>query len=360
MSKYLSKTRANLEPYVPGEQPVDVERYIKLNTNESPYGLSGPALAYAYASLRPLQLYPDPEYTELRRAFAASIGVAPDEVMAVNGSDEALYLAFSAFCDDETPAVFADITYGFYPVFANMCRVPFRTIPLRDDLQVDPDDYLDAQGTVFIANPNAPTGALLGVADIERIIAANPENVVVIDEAYIDFGGETVVPLIAKYPNLLVTRTFSKSRSLAGARLGFAIGCAELIADLNTLRNSINPYNVNNATVAYGLGSLADDDAFRANCAAIAETRAFTADGLRALGFEMPESFANFVFARTPRMAGGELYRALKERGILVRHFDNERICDYNRITIGSREQMTTLLDVLAELLDARDGAGER
>ena len=354
MSKYLSETRANLKPYVPGEQPVDVERYIKLNTNESPYGLSEVALAYAFASLRPLQLYPDPEYGELRRAFAESVGVSADEVMAVNGSDEALYLAFSAFCDDATPAVFADITYGFYPVFANMCRVPFRTIPLTDDLRIDPADYLDAKGTVFIANPNAPTGALLGVDDIEHIVAANPDNVVVIDEAYIDFGGETVVPLIRKYPNLLVTRTFSKSRSLAGARLGFAIGAPALIADLNTLRNSINPYNVNNATVAYGLGSLVDDEAFRANCAAIAETRAFTVGGLRVLGFDMPDSFANFVFARTPRMGGAELYAALKERGILVRHFDNERICDYNRISIGTPEQMQTLLDVLAELLGSR------
>ncbi|MBQ6454650.1 MAG: histidinol-phosphate transaminase [Eggerthellaceae bacterium] len=351
MSKYLSQTRANLTPYVPGEQPVDIERYIKLNTNESPFRLSKAALAYAFASLRPLQLYPDPEYGELRRAFAESIGVSADEVMAVNGSDEALYLAFSAFCDEKTPAVFADITYGFYPVFADMCRIPYETIPLTDDLQINPEDYLDAKGTIFIANPNAPTGVLLGVSDIERIIESNPENVVVIDEAYIDFGGETVVPLIRKYDNLLVTRTFSKSRSLAGARLGFAIGCTELIADLNTLRNSINPYNVNNATVAYGLGSLADDDAFRDNCTAIEETRAFTVDGLKTLGFEMPDSYANFVFARTPKMAGGELYHALKERGILVRHFDNERICDYNRISIGTPEQMQTLLDTLKELL---------
>lgn len=357
MSKYLSETRANLEPYVPGEQPVDIERYIKLNTNESPYPISEAALAYAFASLRPLQLYPDPEYGELRTAFAASIGLSADEVMAVNGSDEALYLAFSAFCDEATPAVFADITYGFYPVFANMCRVPFRTIPLTDDLRIDPDDYLDAKGTVFIANPNAPTGALLGIADIERVVAANPDNVVVIDEAYIDFGGETVAPLVREYPNLLVTRTFSKSRSLAGARLGFAVGCPDLIADLNTLRNSINPYNVNSATVAYGLGSLVDDEAFRANCAEIAQTRAYTADGLRALGFDMPDSYANFVFARTPRMGGGELYAALKERGILVRHFDNERISDYNRISIGTPEQMQTLLDVLAELLGPRGTA---
>lgn len=353
MSRFFSKKCKSLTPYTPGEQPGERE-YVKLNTNESPFPPTAAALDYAASHTRRLNLYPDPECRELTAAVAEAVGVSPENVLLTNGSDEILNFAFMAFCDQECPAVFPDITYGFYPVFAELNGVPYTEIPLKADFSVGVDDYLGLNRTIFIANPNAPTGLLLSVEDIETIVAGNPNSVVVIDEAYIDFGGESCVPLIRKYGNLLVTQTFSKSRSMAGARLGFGMGCPALIADLNTVKYSTNPYNINSMTMAVAMGTLRDADHTRANCAAIIENRAYATAELRKRGFEALDSAANFVFARTPAMEGGALYRALKEKGVLVRHFDKARISDYNRITIGTKEQMDALLQALDEILGGR------
>ncbi len=350
MSRFFSDKFHALTPYTPGEQPRE-RRYIKLNTNESPFSPSPRAVAAASEAAQRLQLYSDPTARALNDAMARLLGVETDEILFTNGSDEILNFAFGAFCDDDCPAVFPDITYGFYPVFAEYNRVPYKVIPLKDDFTVDPADYYGGGHTVFIANPNAPTGIPLTRTQIEEILKHNPDNVVVVDEAYVDFGAESCVPLIHEYDNLLVTQTFSKSRSMAGARLGFGVGCKALIQDLNTIKYATNPYNVNAMTMAAGVGVLADEEYTKANCRTVAENREYTAEKLRAMGFSLTDSMANFVFARHPQTDGGEIYRRLKERGILVRHFDAPRIDQYNRITIGTRAEMDALLAALEELL---------
>ncbi len=351
MSRFFSEKYASLTPYTPGEQPQD-QQYVKLNTNESPFPPSVKALRAAAEALRPLQLYSDPECRILREKLAAACGVAPDEVTMTNGSDEALNFCFMAFCDGAHGAAFPSVSYGFYPVFAQLGGVPYTEIPLKPDFSVDPADYIGLGRTIFIANPNAPTGMALSPAEIEAILRGNPDNVVVIDEAYVDFGGESCIPLVHSYENLLVVQTFSKSRSLAGGRLGFAVGNRALIRDLDTLRYSTNPYNVNSATLALGAAILDDEETTRANCAVIMENRDYTTKALRALGFEVLDSRANFVFARTPDMDGGELYQKLKERGVLVRHFTKPEIAQFNRITIGTRQQMDALLDAVRAILE--------
>ena len=351
MSKFLSEKYATLTPYTPGEQPKE-RKYNKLNTNESPFPPSQKAIAAAMTAAKDLQLYSDPEAKKLCESLAELCGVTPDCVLPTNGSDEILNFAFMAFCDEEHPAVFADITYGFYSVFAELNRVPYVIKPLREDFTIDVDDYCSTDGTVFIANPNAPTGILLSLDEIERIVKSKPDRVVVIDEAYVDFGGESAVPLTKKYKNLLVTQTFSKSRSMAGARLGFGVACPELIADLNTIKYSTNPYNVNSMTMAAGLGVLADEEYTRANCKTVIENREWTTSELKKIGFEMTDSKANFIFAKSDQIDGGELYLRLRERGILVRHFTKDRISEYNRITVGSREQMTELVEAISQILE--------
>ena len=350
MSRYQSEKLRVLTPYTPGEQPRDMQ-YTKLNTNESPFPPSAKAIAAASEAAGRLQLYSDPTCRALCERLAEIYGVEADEVIVTNGSDEVLDFAFQAFCDERTPATFADITYGFYPVFAARNGIPFETVALKEDFSLDITDYFEAGKTIFIANPNAPTGLALTRGDIEQILIHNPNNVVVVDEAYVDFGGESCVPLIKKYDNLLVTQTFSKSRSLAGGRLGFGIGCKEIIADLQTIRYSTNPYNVNSMTLAAGLGVLADEDYTHRNCQTIIENRVWTTAELQKRGFELTDSKTNFVFAKHPSVSGETIYTELKSRGVLVRHFTSERICDYNRITIGSKEQMVTLMRKLDEIL---------
>ena len=350
MSRFQSEKLRHLTPYTPGEQPRDMQ-YTKLNTNESPFPPSPRAIAAASEAAKKLQLYSDPTCRALCERLAEIYGVEPDEVIVTNGSDEVLDFAFQAFCDDYTPAVFADITYGFYPVFAARNGIPFETVALHDDFSIDITDYFEAGKTIFIANPNAPTGLALTRDEIEQILVHNPSNVVVVDEAYVDFGGESCVPLIKKYDNLLVTQTFSKSRSLAGGRLGFGIGCKSLIADLQTVRYSTNPYNVNSMTLAAGLGVLADEEYTRQNCQTIVENRAWTTEQLVSRNFTVLDSKTNFVFAKHASVSGEYIYTELKSRGVLVRHFTSERICDYNRITIGSKEQMETLISALDEIL---------
>lgn len=349
MSRFFSKNFVGLTPYTPGEQPQD-KKYVKLNTNESPFPPSAAAQKAAAEAAAQLQLYPDPTCRAIREKLAALYGLTADEVVVTNGSDEVLNFAFLAFCDEG--AVFPDITYGFYRVFADLYRIPCEEIPLKADFTVDIEDYKGRKETVFIANPNAPTGIPLSVAQIEEIVVSNPNRIVVVDEAYVDFGGESCAPLVRKYDNLLVTGTFSKSRSMAGARLGFGFACPALIADLETLRYSTNPYNINRLTMAAGLGQLADEEETRRNCAAIVENREYAVAKLTEMGFDVLPSAANFVFATNPKIGGKELYLRLKDKGILVRYFDKERLREYNRITIGSREQMEALLTAIKEILE--------
>lgn len=353
MSRFFSDKYKDLEPYTPGEQPRE-QKYIKLNTNENPYPpLPEVAEAVRKASDK-LYLYSDTECVELRKTLAERLNVSPDELLMTNGSDEILNFAFMAFCDKHTPAYFADITYGFYPVFADINQVPYEEIPLKEDLTIDISDYFQKAGTIFIANPNAPTAIALRRSEIEEILKQNLYNVVVVDEAYVDFGAESCVPLIKEYDNLLVTQTFSKSRSMAGARLGMGIGNPELIRDLNAIKYSLNPYNVNSLTSAAGVASLKLDEYNKKNCEIIMETRSRTERALRELGFEMTTSQTNFLFARHPAIAGEDLYLELKKKGILIRHFNKERIKDYNRITIGTPEQMETLVATIKQVLEGK------
>ena len=351
MSRFLTKRLEKLTPYTPGEQPRDMQ-YIKLNTNESPFPPSPAVIEAAKTEAGRLQLYSDPTCRELTDKLASLYGVSPEQVILTNGSDEVLNFAFMAFADEDHPLVFPAITYGFYPVFAELNRIPYEEIPLKADFSVDFRDYLDCNGkTVVIANPNAPTGLCLTLSEIEAIVRSNPDGVVIIDEAYVDFGAESAVTLTDKYDNLLVTQTFSKSRSLAGARLGFGIGHKDLIADLHTVRYSTNPYNVNRMTAAAGYAALCDNDYYMQNCRTVMENRAYTTEALRALGFEVLPSLTNFVFAKTDKMSGEALYLELKRRGILVRHFGKAEITDYNRITIGTIEQMEALVATVSDIL---------
>lgn len=348
MSRYFSKKFKALVPYTPGEQPKEM-KYIKLNTNESPFPPSEMAMKKAAEAVKNLQLYCDPKCRELVKKASEVFSVDTDEILFTNGSDEILNFAFSAFCDETHPAVFPDITYGFYPVFAEINRVPYEEIPLKDDFTISVDDYIGINKTIFIANPNAPTGIALSLNDIEKIVSSNPESVVVIDEAYVDFGTKSAVSLIHKYSNLLVTQTFSKSRSLAGGRLGFGIACKELIADLNTIKYSTNPYNINSLTQAVGAGVLEDEEYTKNNCKTIIENREYLTKKLEAMGFFVLPSKANFVFARHDKIDGRALYETLKSKGVLVRHFDSEKLKDYNRITVGTKEQIDILIQKITE-----------
>ncbi len=351
MSRFLSQKYASLTPYTPGEQPKE-RKYIKLNTNESPFAPSAKAISKASEAAKSLELYSDPEAKILTEKIADMCGVESDCVLCTNGSDEILNFAFMAFCDSEHPAVFPDITYGFYSVFASLNGVPYEEIPLNGDLTVNVNDYVGINKTVFIANPNAPTGIVLTLDEIERIVSSNPDNVVVIDEAYVDFGAESAVKLTKRYKNLLVTQTFSKSRSMAGARLGFGVACRELIADLNMIKYSTNPYNINAMTMAAGIGVLEDEEYTRANCKAVIKNREYTEEELEKLGFHMTRSHANFIFARHDKIDGGELYARLRERGILVRHFSKPEISQYNRITVGSHDEMEALICAISDILE--------
>lgn len=351
MSTFFSSYLANLSPYTPGEQPQD-KKYVKLNTNESPYPPSpGVAAVLNSQEAADLRLYSDPECKELKKALAGYYGVEPENVYVGNGSDEALNFAFLAYATDGRGVAFADITYGFYPVFADLYHIPVQIVPLKADFSLDPKDYYGLNKTIVIANPNAPTGLTLSRGEMEGIVKANPDSVVVVDEAYVDFGAESCVELTKQYPNLLVVQTYSKSRSMAGARLGYAIGNAELIRDLETVKFSTNPYNVNRLTLKAGAAAIAQQDYYTENCKKIMETRAYTKEQLEKLGFTVLDSKSNFLFAKKPGVDGGAIYRGLKDRGVLVRHFDKDPIRDYNRITIGTREQMDILLSKLEELL---------
>ena len=351
MSKFLNEKINKLKPYVPGEQPKERE-YIKLNTNESPFAPSKKAIMFANEQAEKLYLYPDPDVKDLTSAVAKALNVKSENVIMTNGSDEALNFAFMAYCDEKTKAIFPDITYGFYKVFADINGVSYKEIPLKEDFSVDVDGLINEKGTIFLANPNAPTGIYLGLDVIEKILSSNTDRIVVVDEAYIDFGEKSAVSLIDKYQNLIVTQTFSKSRSMAGARLGFAVANKEIILDLNRIKYSTNPYNVNRMTASAGLGAILDKEYFEKNCAQIIENRSFTENALKNLGFSLTKSSTNFVFAKSDKISGQDLYQKLKEKGVLVRHFSKERISDYIRVTIGSKEQMQKFIDCTRQILE--------
>ena len=350
MSRFMDKKYDALEAYVPGEQPKD-KQYIKLNTNESPFPPS-PLVNEAITKIEidDLRLYSDPECKKLTDKLAQTYGFEPENVFIGNGSDEVLNLAFMAFC--QSGVAFADITYGFYEVFAELYGIDTKIIPLKDDFSICPEEYMGINRAIVIANPNAPTGLLLNIKEIEEIVKTNPNNVIIIDEAYIDFGGESALELVRKYDNILVVRTYSKSRSLAGGRLGFSIGSKELTDDLRKLKYSTNPYNINRLTLLAGEASLNDEMYYRENCHKIMNNREYTTKELEKLGFSVLPSMSNFVFARTDKIQGGELAKQLKERGILIRHFEKDRIRDYIRVTIGTEEQMNAFLTEVKAILE--------
>ncbi|MGI6279320.1 MAG: histidinol-phosphate transaminase [Acutalibacteraceae bacterium] len=349
MSKFLSEKLCELTEYVPGEQPRD-RKYIKLNTNESPYPPSENVIkAVSKEEIQNLRLYPDPECKGLKSELAALYGVSAENIFLSNGSDDILNFAFLAYGD--RGAAFADITYGFYKVFAQLHGVEATIIPLRDDFSLDAEKFKGQNKLIVIANPNAPTGIAEPLDVIEEIIKSNSDSVVLVDEAYVDFGGESCMELTKKYSNLLCVQTFSKSRSLAGGRLGFAIANKELIKDLEKIKYSTNPYNINSLTQIAGIATLRDNGYYTENCKKIIKTREFTAESLKALGFEVLPSKTNFIFAKTDKISGKKLYEELKKKGILIRHFESPRISNFNRITIGSKEEMEIFIQKVKEIL---------
>ena len=357
---WVDKVR-KVEPYVAGEQPKD-KGVIKLNTNECPYPpapgvmIAAQVLRDSYSDLR---LYPDMDATMLVNALAEYYKVDPDQIFVGVGSDDVLALCFLTFFTNGSPILFPDITYSFYDVWADLYRIPYRTIPLGDDFSIDPKDYIPAgsgasnSGVIF-PNPNAPTGLELPSAEVERIIAGNPDSIVIVDEAYIDFGGQTALPLLDKYDNLLVVQTFSKSRAMAGARVGFAVGSKKLIKYLKDVKFSFNSYTMNLPSIRIGTAAALDTAWFEETTKKIADTRERFKAEIRALGFEFPDSRSNFVFARHPSFAGADLQKALRARGIIVRHFAKPRISDYLRITIGTDEQMNAVVKALKEILSEK------
>ena len=352
MSRFLNENLKSLESYTPGEQPRD-KKYIKLNTNESPYPPSEEVIrAVSADEVSDLRLYSDPTCKVLKEKLAKRYDVTPENVFVSNGSDESLNFFFMAFCSSKNKVIFPEISYGFYKVFCELYDISYEQIPLCDDFSINIDDYINVKKHIVIANPNAPTGLALSVGDIEKIVNSNPDNLVLIDEAYVDFGAQSVIPLIKKYDNLVVVQTFSKSRSLAGARLGYAIANEKIICDLEKIKYSTNPYNINRLTLVAGSAALDSDDYFMKNCEKITKTREYTAANLKELGFYCIPSSANFIFAKSDKIKGETLYEKLKDKGILVRHFTKPEICDFNRITIGTAEEMKIFITKVKECLN--------
>ena len=351
MKPLWSQLARELLPYVPGEQP-RIANLVKLNTNESPFGPSPLALeAMREAATDTLRLYPDPEATELREALAAHHRVKPEQVFVGNGSDEVLAHAFVALLKQPRPLLFPDVTYSFYPVWAQLFDLACETVPLDDGMRVRVDDYRREAGSIVIANPNAPTGVALPRPDIVRLVEDHSDIPVLIDEAYVDFGGESAVPLIADHPNLLVVQTMSKSRALAGLRVGYALGDAGLIEALRRVKDSFNSYPLGRIAQAGATASVRDEAYFRESCAKVVAGREAMTRELTKLGFVVLPSNANFVFARHPARGGAEFATALRESAVLVRHFDKPRIAPYLRITVGTEDDTRRLIAVAADVL---------
>ncbi|HVJ48769.1 histidinol-phosphate transaminase [Desulfitobacterium sp.] len=353
MSKYWSKLAARLEPYVPGEQPKD-KKYIKLNTNENPYPPSTNVLeAIKAAADERLKLYPDPNGDELKSILADYFGLKKEQIFLGNGSDEVLAFSFMAFFDAQHPILFPDITYSFYPVYANLFKIDYELIPLKDDFTLPVDQFFKSNGGIIFPNPNAPTGDCVTLEAIEEVLLHNKEHVVIIDEAYIDFGGESAQKLIDQYPNLLVVQTLSKSRSLAGLRVGFALGHKDLIEGLNRIKNSINSYTLDRLALAGAIEAVKDDEYFQSTRNKVIQTREKVTLELRKLGFKVITSKANFVFISHPLIQAADLFMSLKKESILVRYFQQPRIDNYLRVSIGSDAEMDSFLHVIHKIISS-------
>ncbi|MDH1262253.1 histidinol-phosphate transaminase [Pseudomonas sp. GD03944] len=350
MSKFWSPFVKDLVPYVPGEQP-KLAKLVKLNTNENPYGPSPKAIAAMQAELNDnLRLYPDPNGDRLKQAVAEYYGVSTAHVFVGNGSDEVLAHAFHGLFQHGKPLLFPDVSYSFYPVYCGLYGIAFETIALDEQFQIRVEDYARPNGGIIFPNPNAPTGCVLALEAIERLLQANPDSVVLVDEAYIDFGGETAISLVSKYPNLLVSQTLSKSRSLAGLRVGLAVGHPDLIEALERVKNSFNSYPLDRMAIAGAAAAFEDESYFQQTCQKVIDSRESVTAGLQALGFEVLPSAANFVFARHPQHDAAGVAAMLREQGVIVRHFKQARIAQFLRITIGAPEQNQALLDALRSL----------
>lgn len=351
MSKFWSPFVKGLVPYVPGEQP-KLSKLVKLNTNENPYGPSPKAIAAMQAELNDnLRLYPDPNGERLKRAVAEHYGVRPEQVFVGNGSDEVLAHAFHGLFQHGKPLLFPDVTYSFYPVYCGLYGIDYETVELDEDFQIDIADYARPNGGIIFPNPNAPTGCLLGLEAVERLLQANPDSVVLVDEAYIDFGGESAIALVDRYPNLLVCQTLSKSRSLAGLRAGLAVGHPDLIEALERIKNSFNSYPLDRIAIAGAAAAFEDREYFERTCRQVIDSRERVVASMRELGFEVLPSAANFIFARHSQRDAGQLAAGLREQGVIVRHFKLPRIDQFLRITIGAPEQNQALLDALSGIL---------
>ena len=347
MSKFWSPFVKDLVPYVPGEQP-KVANLVKLNTNENPYGPSPKAIEAMRAELSDaLRLYPDPNSDLLKQAVADYYGVQTNQVFLGNGSDEVLAHIFHGLFQHDQPLLFPDISYSFYPVYCGLYGIPFEAVPLDDQFQIRAQDYAKPNAGIIFPNPNAPTGCLLPLEAVEQIVSASPDSVVVVDEAYVDFGGETAIKLVDRYPNLLVTQTVSKSRSLAGLRVGLAVGHPDLIEALERIKNSFNSYPIDRIAVAGAAAAFADTAYFEDTCAKVIASREKLVEGLRQRGFDVLPSAANFIFARHPAQDAAGIAARLREKGVIVRHFKQERIAQFLRISIGTPEQDQALLDAL-------------
>ena len=350
MSRFLAPDYEKLVPYTPGEQPKD-RKYIKLNTNESPFPPSPKVREAVEGAIDTLNLYSDPTLSELTGAIGEALGVSAENVFCANGSDDVLAFAFMGFSGRGGELVAPDISYSFYPVFADLFGVKLTQIPLKDDFTVDVDAFCGINKNIVIANPNAPTGLWLGIDEIERIVASNPDTLVIIDEAYGDFAPASALPLVKKYDNLLVTCTFSKSRSLAGLRVGFGVANEEIIKDLNTFRCSFNPYNVNTLSIRAASAAIADKEYYDGCIAEVKAQREAATLRLREMGFAVQNSHSNFLFAKHESKAAKDVYEGLKARGVLVRYFNAPRIDGYVRISVGNKEQMDAFFQALAQVL---------
>jgi len=351
LSRFWSPLTASLDPYVPGEQPKD-KRYIKLNTNENPYPPSPLAIeAIRAAAGDDLRLYPDPTCDDLRETLAAEYGLPKNRVFVGNGSDEVLAFAFPAFFSPADTILFPDITYSFYPVYASLYGLTYRTVPTDEGFRIDPDHYRAPNGGVVLPNPNAPTTLPLPLEGIKRILDANADRVVIVDEAYIDFGAESAVPLVSEYPNLLVVQTLSKSRSLAGLRVGMAFGQPELIDGLERIKNSFNSYTLDRPALAGAIAAIKDKAYFEETRRKVVSTRDRTSEGLKEIGFEVLDSKANFLFIAHRSVPAQRLFAELKDRGILVRYFNKPRIDNYLRVSIGTDEEMDAFLTAVKDIV---------
>ena len=352
MSKYWNENVKGLEPYIPGEQPKD-KKYIKLNTNENPYPPSPKVTeAISKANNGDLKLYPDPTCSNLIDKIAEYYGVSSDEVFIGNGSDEILAFIFMTYFEKGKKILFPDISYSFYKVYAELFKLDYKMVKLDNEFNIPLDELKKKNGGIILPNPNAPTGKYISTSQLEEVVKTNKDSVVIVDEAYVDFGGESMIKFTKKYPNLLVVQTFSKSRALAGLRVGFAIGNKELIEGLNRIKNSMNSYTIDRIALAGAQAAIEDDKYFKKITKSIIETREKYSAEIKQLGFEVLDSKSNFIFIKHNKLKGEYIYKKLKEKGVLVRYFGSERIEDYMRVTIGTNEEMEVFVENIKEIIN--------